>query len=151
MKTDLVSYMVRSPYVAAPDMSPQAALEMMRELEFRHLPVVQDGKLVGIVSERDLREVLHLPQVRQLKLEDLMKTHVYTVQKDTSLKAVVTEMADRKLGSAIVLNPRREVVGIFTTTDALRILAEIMGDEEADEFLLKDDLYECWDLDAVSA
>ena len=152
MDNTLGTHMVRGPFVADPDMSPREALETMRELEFRHLPVVRDGRLVGIVSERDLREAVQLPQAKKLRLEDMMKTGVFWVQKETPLKKVVFEMADKKYGSAIVLNDKREVIGIFTTTDALRILGEILDESGEDDFLLDDETFESWeDLNSYNA
>ncbi len=145
MENIMNAHMVRSPYVADPEMSPKEALDIMKELDFRHLPVVSEGRLKGIVSERDLREATQLSQADQLRLEDVMKTDVYCVQKDTPLKRVILEMTDRKLGSVIVLNTRKEVVGIFTTIDALRILSEFLDESSKDEIILKDDFFESWE------
>lgn len=145
MSTDLASTMIRSPYVAEPGMTLRNSLDLMRELDIRHLPVIQDGKLVGLVSERDLKAAALLPEAERLRLEDIMKREVYAVLKDTPLRNVVETMADRKIGSAVVLNMRKEVVGIFTTIDALFVLVDLLDDETADELLLKDDLYESWE------
>ena len=145
MDTRLSSYMVKGPFVAEPGMTPKEALETMRELDFRHLPVVKDGKLLGIVSERDLREAVQVSMANKLRLEDIMKTNVFWVQKEAPLRKVVAEMADKKYGSALVLNEKREVVGIFTTTDALRILSDILEENEFEEFLLDDEVYESWE------
>ncbi len=145
MSTDLVSNMIRGPYVAEPGMGLRNGLDLMRELDIRHLPVIEEGKLIGLVSERDLKAASILPEAERLRLEDIMKREVFTVQKDAPLKMVVETMAERKIGSAVVLNARNEVVGIFTTIDALFVLVDLLGDETDEEFLLKDDLYESWE------
>jgi len=144
MNPNIEKWMVRTPYVANRDMKPKVALDMMKELEFRHLPVVEDGRLIGIISDRDLREVSHLPQASQLMISDIMKKNVYAVRRDAPLKEIVLGMLDRRIGSAIVLNARQEVVGIFTTTDALRVLSDLL-DEGEEGLFLDDDLYESWE------
>lgn len=144
MNPNIEKWMVRTPYVASRDMKPQVALDMMKELEFRHLPVVEDGRLVGIISDRDLREISHLPQASLLVISDIMRKNVYAVRRDAPLKEIVLGMLDRRIGSAIVLNARQEVVGIFTTTDALRVLSDLLDDGEEGLFL-DDDLYESWE------
>ena len=120
---EIESYMVKSPYVGESAMKVGEALNLLREYEIRHLPIVEDGELVGVVSERDLREAAALPQADKLTVDDIMKSEVYVVRKATPLRDVINEMIDRKVGSAVVVNSDREVLGIFTTTDALRILA----------------------------
>lgn len=145
MSIDLASNMVRSPYVAQPEMPLRTSMDLMRELDIRHLPVIDEGKLVGMVSERDLKAAALLPQAEKLSVGDVMKRDVFSVVKEQPLKDVVRTMAEKKIGSAVVLNHRGQVVGIFTTTDAMFILSDLLDDDTADEFLLKDDLYECWE------
>jgi acetoin utilization protein AcuB len=92
----------------------------------RHLPVLAGERLVGLLSlhgiERAeavaIRDSAVLPLVREVMTES-----VYTVASDEPLDNVLLQMAARRLGSAIVVRGGR-VVGIFTTTDALRGFAE---------------------------
>jgi acetoin utilization protein AcuB len=99
----------------------------MRRQRIRHLPVLHGGKLVGLVSLRDLHLVETLPDVdpKLVSVEDAMSQDVYSVRPDASLRDVVREMARRKLGSAVVMSGRK-VVGMFTTVDALRVLARTL-------------------------
>lgn len=143
MKEWIESYMVKSPYVGETEMKVSDALNLLREYEIRHLPIVEEGELVGVVSDRDLREAVALPQADTLSIDDIMKREVYVARKSTPLRDVIGEMLDRKVGSAVVVNDEREVLGIFTTTDALRILAEMLEDENGEEILLEDQ-YESW-------
>jgi CBS domain-containing protein len=144
MNQNLEHYMVKSPYVAQPDSSPKEALEFMRECDIRHLPIVKNQRLKGIVSERDLREALALPQADLLKIGDVMKTDVYVVSRQSQLVDVVRNMAEKKLGSAIVVNDRNEVIGIFTTTDALRLFADYLDDDRNAKVLSIEDYFESW-------
>jgi acetoin utilization protein AcuB len=103
------------------------AHRIMRANRIRHLPVLDAGKLVGIVSQRDLYfiETFQGIDVNTDKVEDAMTQDVYTVPQDTRLSQVVAEMLDQKYGCAIVVEEGK-VVGLFTTTDALLALAECL-------------------------
>jgi acetoin utilization protein AcuB len=120
-------YMTPSPLSIAPDQTLERAHELMRTSRIRHLPVVRGGKLVGIVSERDLFLVETLRDVdpSRVPVEDAMSEHVYEVDADTGVDVVAEMLTEYKYGSAVVLE-RGELVGIFTTNDACRALAELM-------------------------
>jgi acetoin utilization protein AcuB len=100
-----------------------AAYRLMQEHEIRHLPVVDGGELVGMLSLRDLHllETFGDTNPDEIPVADAMATDVYAVPPHASLAQVCETMAERKIGSAVVME--REVVGIFTTTDALRATA----------------------------
>jgi len=117
---------------------------MMRELAIRHLPVLQDERLVGLVSERDLKAAASLPEAeaKTLTVGDVMKRDVFVASADMQLSEVASEMAEGKLGSAIIVDAGGNVTGIFTTTDALRILAGLAEEGSIEEYLLD---YESYD------
>ena len=104
------------------------AHQMMREHRIRHLPVLEAGQLVGIVTERDLHLIETLPDSDpdEVTVEEAMSQEVYAVGLDDSVDGVVEKMAERKYGSVVVLNPRGGVEGIFTTVDALQVLADVL-------------------------
>lgn len=138
------SYMVTSPYTVEPGVGLKTADIMMRGKEIRHLPVVKKDKLVGIVSERDLRAAMALPLADQLTIGDIMETNVHVATLNTSLAKVAQEMASKKLGSTLIVNDDDEVIGIFTTTDALRILAGFADDETIEDYLVEEEEYISW-------
>lgn len=109
------------------------AHEMMRAHQIRHLPVLEAGTLVGIVSERDLHLIETLPggDPDEVTVEDAMIEPVYVVGAEAPVDQVVHKMADHKYGSAVIVNRRGVVEGIFTTIDALQVLADILRRQTA--------------------
>ncbi len=99
----------------------------MRAWGIRHLPVLDGGKLVGILSQRDALFVETLRDVDPTKVpvEDAMSCDVYVVEPDAPLMDVANAMADHKYGCAVITDGPR-IVGIFTTVDATRALAGIV-------------------------
>lgn len=111
------------------DEQPMAvAHQMMREQRIRHLPVLHQGKLVGIVSDRDLRLIETLQDVdpKKVNVGEAMTMDTYVVTPDADLDEVVSTMAAKKYGSAIVTD-HGHVVGIFTTVDACSAFADLLS------------------------
>lgn len=145
MQKMIGNHMVKSPFVGDIELTLLEALELMKECNIRHLPVTQNDRLVGLVSERDLREVIALPQSSQLKLGDIMKTDLFIAKKTSLLKDVVRTMEEEKIGSVIVVNDRMECVGIFTTIDALGILAEFLEmEDDTSNVIVIEDYIDLW-------
>lgn len=143
MKDSLIgNHMIKYPHIVAPELSIAAAMEKMRSLGIRHLPVFSEGKLVGLVSERDLKAAHALPKSETLFVSDVMKTDVFVASPETPLSEVANEMAESRLGSAIIVDRTGMIAGIFTTTDALRLLAGLAEEGTVDEFLLEFESYE---------
>ena len=101
----------------------------------RHIPVVEDGRLVGLLSERDLMgaattEIFGLKQKRKSALlksvliKDVMKKKVITVRPDTPIKDAAHLMADQKIGCVPVVE-RGALMGLVTTTDILRYVERL--------------------------
>ncbi len=121
----IADYMTPSPHTIGIAQPLMAAHELMRAHQIRHLPVLDGGDVVGVVTMSDLHLVETIKDVdpQTVTIEDAMTPEPYCVGPRALLRKVAAEMATRKCGSAIVLQ-RGRVVGIFTTTDALRALAE---------------------------
>jgi acetoin utilization protein AcuB len=129
----LARYMTPQPWTIRRDARMSQALQMMREHRIRHLPVLEAGKIVGIVSERDLHlvEMLLGANPDRLTVEEAMVQDVYSVRADDPVDTVVETMSQHKYGSAVVLDRRGDVEGIFTTVDALQAFAEVLRRETA--------------------
>jgi len=121
--------MTRAVHSVGRKQSLKKAHDMMRKHQIRHLPVLDGGKLVGLVSLRDLTLVEGLPDVDPtvVVVEEAMTQVPYTVTRDAELGEVAREMARRKLGSAVVVR-RDKVIGVFTTVDALRALSDTLAE-----------------------
>jgi len=127
-KATVAAHMTVSPVVIGSDRTLADAHRMMRERGIRHLPVVDAGTLVGVVSQRDLylAETLRGVDPATDPVREAMSAAPYAVPPGTALEEVAAAMAERKLGSAIVVD-RGSVIGLFTTVDALRALAALAG------------------------
>ena len=120
-------FMTPSPHTISTRQTLAEAHQAMRERGVRHLPVVADGKLVGVVSQRDLYllETLSGVDVGRELVEEAMSDEPFVVAPDSLLEEVAEAMAKNKHGSALVVESAA-LVGIFTSTDALRALVILL-------------------------
>jgi acetoin utilization protein AcuB len=120
--------MTNAPHSIGVDQSLALAHQVMREHRIRHLPVLRAGKLVGLVSQRDLYLVETLKDVDPgaVTVEEAMAAEAYAVPPTALLSRVAKTMAEKRYGCAVVMEGG-EVVGIFTAVDALSALAKILG------------------------
>jgi len=130
--------MVPTPATCPPDMSVTEALRLMRERKIRRLPVLdRHGKLVGIVSDKDLLYASPSPVsslsvwemnylLAKLKVEEVMTRQVITVTEDTPLEEAARIMADNKIGGLPVMRGEA-MVGIVTETDLFKTFLELLG------------------------
>jgi acetoin utilization protein AcuB len=120
-------FMTTQPHSIGKEQTMSAAHRMMREHGFRHLPVLAGGRLVGLLSDRDLNLIETLRDVDpdKVRVEDAMTNEPYAVSPETPLDEVVATMAEHKYGCAVVLQ-NKNLVGIFTTVDACRALAAML-------------------------
>jgi acetoin utilization protein AcuB len=126
-------YMTQAQFFASPEESVLLAYERMLEHDVRHLPVLRGTALVGVLFKSDLKMVQAMDPavVRPIKVEAVMVTEYYTVAPDEALDVAAREMSKRKWGSALVID-QGKVVGVFTTTDALRALSDALTDSLPD-------------------
>ncbi len=136
MSRSMKENMVKDPYVIHKQKKVGQALMLMKELEIRHLPVVDiDGQILGVISERDVRTATALPQSDMLTVGDVMKTELHLARKDTPLRDAIWIMAEKRIGSTVVINDDDQPIGIFTTTDALYMLCNFIEDESVGAIL----------------
>ena len=109
-----------------------AAHYRMNEYQIRHLPVLHGGRVVGLVSMGDLHLIETLKGVTpdKVRVEEAMTSDIYAVEGDALVSEVAAHLAERKLGSAIVVDGNGGLVGLFTTSDALRTLADVLSKRE---------------------
>ncbi|MGI6408828.1 MAG: CBS domain-containing protein [Gammaproteobacteria bacterium] len=102
-------------------------LELMNREGFRHLPVVREGELVGIISDRDVRLFAGMPAADRdgLTAADIMTEDLLMIDASMPLDEAALKMSANKVSSLIV-QEEGEFMGIFTATDALNALVEIL-------------------------
>ena len=129
--------MSRPVISVSPDTPINDVLAMFRKERIRRAPVMENGKLVGIVSERDLLnatpssvttlsvwEMHYL--ISKVTVREVMSKKVITVDRDTPIEEAARIMADQKIGGVPVMSGG-SVVGIITETDLFKIFLELMG------------------------
>jgi len=118
--------MATHPITVRPHETARHAYQLMRDNRFRHLPVVEDGRLVGILSDRDLRPVLLSPGLARARVRELMSEDLTTVGPDTPIEEAASLLVVKKIGCLPVV-AQGQLVGIVTETDLLAVLVELLG------------------------
>ena len=133
--------MTPDPLTVTPKSTIAEAWEVMRELAVRHVPVVEDGALVGMLSDRDLAQV---DMVRVLRVEgadalreemetpivEIMRSDVISVEPETEMSDVISLLLEHKIGAVpVVESGTREVLGIISYVDLLRALQELIEED----------------------
>ncbi len=132
-----------SPAVTiTPETTFQDALKLMRDRKFRRLPVVDEaGRLVGIVSERDLLHASPSPATSlsvfeinyllwKLKIADMMTHNVISIASDAPIENAAGLMVSNKVGGLPVVDRDNKVIGLITETDIFRAFVELLGGGE---------------------
>ena len=141
IQTDMTS----EPVSIASDVTIGEAQEVMRNWGMRHLPVVDGAELVGVISDRDILRAFATQKSGKTEVEFMMTKSPYRVRQDIDVAAVAKAMAENKYGCAIVTDNRDQVIGVFTTTDALQLLSRILhSPDEVDYHILSLSEYFFW-------
>jgi acetoin utilization protein AcuB len=121
--------MTEHPWTCRPGDSLLDAAKLMVDYEVRHLPVVEDGELVGILSDRDIRTVVGDPAQfvetgdDELSVHDAMTPNPVTVPAGRRLREIASELIEDDIGALPVVDAAGKLVGIISYVDALRALA----------------------------
>jgi acetoin utilization protein AcuB len=129
--------MTRKVFTVSPDDSVTDAVRLMKEKGIKHIPVVKDDKLKGIVSDRDIKEfspsratTLDIYELHYLlattKVKELMKTKVITTSPETPVEEAAMLMFDQGVGCLPVLEGGI-LVGIISDRDIFRVLVDVTG------------------------
>jgi len=131
--------MTPDPVTVTPRASVAEVWDLMRELEVRHVPVVEDGALVGMLSDRDLARfdiarllvvegAETLPHELATPVVRVMSWDVITVNPETELEEIVDLLVEHRIGAVpVVRSSTREVVGIVSYIDVLRALQDSLA------------------------
>jgi len=137
----LVGERMSHPVITVPvDMPVTEALTMFKRERIRRAPVVKGGKMVGIVSDKDLLNASPSPAtslsiwemnylLNKISVADVMTKKVLTISEDTPIEEAARIMADSKVGGLPVMRDDH-VVGIITETDLFKVFLELMGARE---------------------
>ncbi|MEW5868816.1 MAG: CBS domain-containing protein [Chloroflexota bacterium] len=134
----LVGERMSHPVISiSPEMPIVDALNLMHREHIRRAPVVRDGKMIGIVSDKDLLNASPSPAtslsvwelnylLTKITVKDVMTQNVLTVTEDTPIEEAARIMADNKIGGLPVVRGGN-IVGMITETDLFKIFLELMG------------------------
>ncbi|MCK6629868.1 MAG: CBS and ACT domain-containing protein [Anaerolineae bacterium] len=137
----LVNERMSHPVITvSPDTPIMDALRLMESEHIRRAPVVKDGKLVGIVAQKDLLNASPSPVtslsvweihdlVSKITVKRVMTPKVITIQEDTPLEEAARLMADHRIGGLPVLHGDK-ITGIITETDLFKVFLELLGARE---------------------
>lgn len=123
----VAEWMVKEPIVVTLDHKVQDCVDLMREHSIRHLPVVESQRLIGLVTESDLREVFLASLVEDLTIEGVMIKEPLTVTPDTEIEDAAKLIYYHKIGGLPVVDDYAQVVGILTVADLVEAFIELMG------------------------
>lgn len=119
--------MSRNPVTVNPVDNLSTAKAKMRAGNFRRLPILEEGKLVGIVTEGDIRA--HVGNLERTQVKSCMTEGLLTVTPQTTLEEAAALLLNHKIGGLPVLEEGR-LVGIITTSDVLQAFLDVMGASE---------------------
>jgi acetoin utilization protein AcuB len=121
-------YMTTLPHTIGAEQTLDKASKLMNELRVRHLPVLSGGKLVGVLTERDIQLVETFKDVdpEVLKVSEAYSPEPYITSPGSSLAEVCEYMAKKKYGCTLVCD-NNKLVGIFTWVDALNAMNELLS------------------------
>ena len=125
--------MTREVITLGPEASASEAWSLCREHRIRHIPVVQDGRLAGMVSDRDLRDVSPSSRdnrdaatLQWVRVGDMMTRSPVTISPFDTIDHAAREIYTRKIGCLPVVD-EAELVGIVTSSDMMRALMDLVG------------------------
>ncbi|HEX7975708.1 MAG TPA: CBS and ACT domain-containing protein [Anaerolineales bacterium] len=134
-------YMTKNPITVSPDTSFPEAMNVMRKQKIRRLPVVDRGRLVGIVEEKDMLSNKPSPAttlsiheiyglLEHLHIRQIMSRPVITVEGDCPVEEAARIMVERKIGCLPIMDGDK-LAGIITETDIFKLLVEVLGGQDA--------------------
>ena len=119
--------MTKEPVTIGPEAALSQAKERMEAGRFHRVPVVSGGKLVGILTDRDIRA--HLTDIEQTKVGSVMTQNVRTVSPSITVEEAAQILLKYQIGGLPVVDQGR-LVGIITASDVMKAFLDVMGASE---------------------
>lgn len=119
-------WMVRSVITVDPDMGVRDALQLMKKHSVRHLPVVENGVFVGLLTSGDVKQAILTCMLETMKVKEVMLTNPCTVRSDNTLEDAARLVYEKNIGCLPVVEEGK-VKGILTVNDILKAFIDIMG------------------------
>ena len=128
--------MAREVVVLSPETTAAEALAICRERRIRHLPVLEEGRLVGIISDRDLRSAApalgdpgRAEALGEIRISEVMTSDVVSARPDDAIEEAANAMRESRIGCLPVVEDDA-LVGIVTSSDVMEALVQLMGAHE---------------------
>ncbi len=120
------------------DTSMMKASQIMKENSVRRLPVMHKGKLVGMITDRDIKEAspskattLDVHELyyllSELKVKDIMKKNLFTIGPEDTVEKAAVKMLEHRISGLPVVNDKGKVVGVITQGDIFKVLVSLTG------------------------
>jgi acetoin utilization protein AcuB len=120
------SWMIKDVVTIGYDAGIRDALMVMKKYSVRHLPVLDNGELIGIVTLGDLKQAIIASMIEHLKVDDVMVRDPVTITRETSLEKAARIIYEKQIGCLPVMEDGA-IVGILTVNDILKAFIDIMG------------------------
>ncbi len=122
----VANHMTPNPLTVGPQATVDQALALMREHGVRHLPVLDKGKVVGLVTDNELRSAWFPSLLSDLTVADLMNNSPVLVQADQTVYQAARLLHNHKLTGLLVMD-KQELAGIITLADMLKVFVDLLG------------------------
>jgi acetoin utilization protein AcuB len=144
-------WMTKDPITVTPDTLAVEAQKIMKDNRIRRLPIVEKGKLVGIVTLRNLIEAAPSPAttlsihelnylILKIKVKDLMKKKVFTMSPEDSIMDAISWGTQQDVGGFPVVDAEGQLVGIITETQISRAMVQLFGNKVKEEIIILQDV-----------
>ncbi len=131
-------WMANEPIVVDENTSIMKATQIMKENNIRRIPVVRDGRLIGIISDRDIKEAapskatsLDVHELyyllSEIKIKDIMTPDPITLRENDSVEKAAVIMLENRISGMPIVDDDNHVIGIITETDVFKVMVSITG------------------------
>lgn len=131
-------WMATKPIVIDENTSIMKATQIMKENNIRRIPVVRDGRLIGIISDRDIKEAapskatsLDVHELyyllSEIKIRDIMTSDPIALKENDSVEKAAVIMLENRISGMPIIDDNNHVIGIITETDVFKVIVSITG------------------------